>query len=86
MNETYYPFAAPTPPTVASTPSPMSVDARVRGGVFTLCEFAGRQCDPDGQRCCKFYRKATRFDRCMSFRDETGHCDFVELTDKQYVR
>ena len=53
------------------------VDARIRGGLMTTCEFAGHECDPDKRRRCKHYIKAT-FEptRCMHYRaDMNGACD-----------
>lgn len=54
------------------------VDARVRGGLMTMCEFAGNENNPDNTRKCKYYEKASHHNRCMYYRDETGVCDCIK--------
>jgi hypothetical protein len=52
------------------------VDARVRGGLMTTCEFAGNEHSPKKMRKCKHYTKASRHNRCMHYREEmNGACD-----------
>jgi len=53
-----------------------AVDARVRGGMLTICEFAGRKHSPAGHRKCKLFEEASRDQKwCMYYREDTGHCD-----------
>jgi hypothetical protein len=59
----------------------MLCDARVQGGMMTLCEFAGHQYDPDRRRRCKNFKKATWRSNCMHYREDiVGACDYVEVT------
>ena len=52
--------------TVGKTPC----DARVKGQFFTLCEFDGNHCSPDGKRYCKHYVKSMHRTCCMYNRQE----------------
>lgn len=56
-----------------------AVDARVRGGLMVLCEFAGNECDPDKRRKCKHYDKSRYRDCCMYYHDDdVGNCDCIK--------
>lgn len=56
-----------------------TVDARVRGGMITLCEFAGNQFDPDKKRQCKHFDKSKQRSCCMYYREEYGGaCDCIK--------
>jgi hypothetical protein len=54
------------------------VDARVRGGLLTTCEFSGHKKSPDNLRECKHHEPASHHSRCMYYRDETGGCDCIK--------
>lgn len=59
------------------TESATIVDARVFGGMFTICEFRGNEFDPEKKRKCKHYFKSYARDCCGHYRDDTeiGACD-----------
>jgi hypothetical protein len=59
------------PSGVGTTNAPMSVDARIRGGIATLCEFVGNEFDPDKKRRCKYFNKSKYRDCCQWCYDET---------------
>ena len=61
----------------AVTQTATPVDARVRGGLMTVCEFQGKEFDSEKKRRCKFYNKSQyRDSECMYFYSdiEVGHC------------
>jgi hypothetical protein len=60
-----------------ATPTVTECDARVRGGIMTLCEFAGHSHDPDKRRRCKFWDESSHNKgACMYYRkDFNGACD-----------
>lgn len=72
--QSFYHTQAPEP----KEPDIMSVDARVHGGMMTLCEFAGHEFDSDKKRRCKFYDKSSVSKwRCMYYRETMDCCDCI---------
>lgn len=75
---TYNPYASlmSTPPNV-ETVGKTEVDARVKGGLMTVCSHAGNLLNPEKTRYCKFYTKSSQRTCCMYYHQEieVGACD-----------
>ena len=54
----------------AVTKTAMQVDARVKGGLMVLCEFAGNEFNPEETRRCKYYDKSRQRTCCMYYHPE----------------
>jgi hypothetical protein len=63
-------------PDYGNAVSKMEVDARVRGGLMTMCEFAGHEFSPDKARKCKFYDKSKRRTCCLYYVSGVGACQY----------
>jgi hypothetical protein len=71
--------AIPRTDGVGTSNAATAVDARVKGGMMTVCEFAGDEFDPDKRRRCKHYNKSQYRACCHWFYEdiEVGHCGYA---------